>query len=579
MPDPYAEIAAEPAMTVPAPVPVQTQPLAPLPGAYGSDPNFPSDPYGDIAHVAADAPQTGALPVSESLGFEKNLMKPLSNMETWLGKIPYVGTLTGADDPNMLAAHQRAQAWIDRQAQSARPGQIGGVLGSILGTAPTLAIPGGPLVQGAAAGAMMTDDPNKPMGVLKDAALGGVGGKLFDMGGKAVLDTIAPRIVPSAQRLLAAGVPLTTDMMTGGKGPWGLLGKFASVMPVSGELYRARGNEALAAASPGFANEAMASISPNIGPVDSGSALFDAAKNAKNAAYRAVGDGLNVPLDGAYAARMQPVRGDVAGLPPDLQGRYARVVGRELNLRVDPTTGEIPSAALADAKVGINKDIAKFPNPSGWDADYVDALKSTRRALVDSLGDTSPQARQALDAADAAYPGYKTVQSAVRKANLNSTTQDAFPTAQHMLSAVRENSSPDAFAAGTAPGQQFAQAAKDILPRKFKDVMSLGHAVMETGIGAGVIGTDVLGHAGLPLLAGVAGLAPLYSRAAQGGLRRALSATGRMRTMAESMAGPLEHYTGAASALGGGAVTPAAGSWLDGVWPAQAPATAGLLAY
>lgn len=548
------EDAIAPATTVAAPVPVQTAAVPPVAGASPSaNYNAPFFSYEDAAQGAPAA----ALPVSQSLGFQEQASKPLDNVAGWVDKIPGASALDEAlahlfgTPTTAQAIAQRQQAFADAE-KTARPGGWGKMAGDVVGTLPTLMLPGGPLLQGAAGGALLTDHPNDPARIAGDAALGAVAGKAMDVGGKALINTVAPTIGASARMLLGAKVPLTTDMMTGGKGLWGWAGKVAGITPGAGELYRMRGNEALAGASPGFANAAMAPINPGIGAVDNGAALYASARGAKDAAYSAVGDGLNVPLDGAYAARMQPVRSDVSALPADLQGRYARVVGRELNLRVDPTTGEIPSGALADAKVGINKDIAKFPNPSGWDADYVDALKSTRRALVDSLGDTSPEARSALNAADAAYPGYKTVQAAVRKANLNSTTQDAFPTAQHMLSAVRENSSPEAFAAGTAPGQQYAQAAKDILPRKFKDVVSPMQSLIEGGIGAGVIGSDVLGHAGPVLMGAQAAMLPLYLKGVQDALRKGLLSSANLRAAAERNIGSLENYVPAPAALSGG---------------------------
>lgn len=544
-------------------------PIPELPGTF--------HPF-SYENAALGAPQA-TLPVSQTLGFQEQVSKPLDNVAGWIGKIPGASALDEAL-ANLFGAPTTAQAIAQRQQaftnaeKTARPGGLGKAAGDIVGTLPTLLLPGGALVQGAAGGALLTDHPNDPDRIAGDAALGGVAGKVLDFGGKAVINTIAPKISAGVRMLLDAKVPLTTDMMTGGKGLWGWAGKIANVTPGAGELYRMRGNEALAAAGPGFANHAMAPINPGIGPVDSGAALYDAAKAAKNTAYGAVGDGVNVPLDGAYAARMQPVRGDVSALPADLQGRYSRVVGRELNLRVDPQTGEIPSGALADAKVGINKDIAKFPNPSSWDADYVDALKSTRRALMDSLGDASPEARTALAAADAAYPGYKTVQAAVRKANLNSTTQDAFPTAQHMLSAVRENSSPDAFAAGAGPGQQYAQAAKDILPRKFKDVVSPMQSLIEGGIGAGVIGSDVLGHAGPLLMAVQAGMLPLYTKAVQNGLRRGLLSTANLRAAAERNIGSLESYVPAPAAVSGGLLSQRYSNPVWGQQPGLLPAYA-----
>lgn len=90
--------------------------------------------------------------------------------------------------------------------------------GEFLGAAP-LTLPAeavaGPLGGGAVYGALTSD-----AGSLKDAAidtgLGAAGSKLTELGIKGAARTLAPKINPYVQSLLAKGVPLTAGQTMGG---------------------------------------------------------------------------------------------------------------------------------------------------------------------------------------------------------------------------------------------------------------------------------------------------------------------------------------------------------------------------
>lgn len=74
-----------------------------------------------------------------------------------------------------------------------RGSDAGKAVGGFIGSLPTMLIPGGPVIQGAAAGALMSNSKDVG-GMFTDAALGAVGGKLGDMAGKYVIAPIAERI-------------------------------------------------------------------------------------------------------------------------------------------------------------------------------------------------------------------------------------------------------------------------------------------------------------------------------------------------------------------------------------------------
>lgn len=190
----------------------------------------PSDTSDDdvrkLAHAAAlkagvKNPNTHSSPVvplgtatdhSWLSGFASGVIKPLDNLATAASHIPYVGpavdrigvALGLPSTADAVAAHDEARANNDRTS--------GQVIGNIAGTAPTMALPGGALVQGGAAGALLTDKKD-PVGIATatgTAALTGFGtGKL--MSG---LGSIASPVVSKAARALnEAGIPLTLGQL------------------------------------------------------------------------------------------------------------------------------------------------------------------------------------------------------------------------------------------------------------------------------------------------------------------------------------------------------------------------------
>lgn len=73
----------------------------------------------------------------------------------------------------------------------------GKVVGGIAATLPTLALPGGPIAQGAAGGAMLSEARDF-MGFAGDVALGMVGGKLGDVVGKRVIAPVVRKVASTA---------------------------------------------------------------------------------------------------------------------------------------------------------------------------------------------------------------------------------------------------------------------------------------------------------------------------------------------------------------------------------------------
>lgn len=127
-----------------------------------------------------------ALEADQGLGFLKGVTAPVFNASGHLERA-VKGTGVGDMMTNMGGSLRKAlpgglvdfidspQGYFDAQAsRGVRPGKIGEFAGNVAGTA---WVPGGPLVQGAAGGALLSDKTDAG-GVLTDAAIGGVAGRV-----------------------------------------------------------------------------------------------------------------------------------------------------------------------------------------------------------------------------------------------------------------------------------------------------------------------------------------------------------------------------------------------------------------
>lgn len=140
------------------------------------------------------SPQQDNRPKSFWQGVREELGKAASNAQ-WVGDIlqgrGVVKALTGQPAPSDVT---RAQVRNQASNASVRGSTAGRITGGVLGTIPTAMVPGGPFAQGAAAGLLLTEDPNNLKGLARDVAIGGVASKAGDVVGRKVLAPVAERV-------------------------------------------------------------------------------------------------------------------------------------------------------------------------------------------------------------------------------------------------------------------------------------------------------------------------------------------------------------------------------------------------
>lgn len=153
---------------------------------------------------------------SPVMGLLLGAMKPVDNAATWVSKIPGVGPALDRASQTIGLGTTQEKVSANSRARQTNTRKGAQVAGNILGTAPTIAAPGGAVVQGLLSGALLSERPTDLAGVATDAAIGGAFGKLGEVSGKAIGGLLGGKNAPNNVRLLAdEGITMTPGQRGG----------------------------------------------------------------------------------------------------------------------------------------------------------------------------------------------------------------------------------------------------------------------------------------------------------------------------------------------------------------------------
>lgn len=171
------------------------------------------------AYRPASAPAPNAPPkdTSAARGFGLGAVKPLDNLSSLAMRIPGMAAIDRFGQSLGLPSQASAVAGNDAgRRNNTRTGYQ--TLGNIAGTLPTAALPGGPALQGAVSGALLSDGHNARE-VLTDTGIAALGGKAGHMLLKGASYLAKPAVTKAGQALYDAGIPQTLgQLVKGGQG-------------------------------------------------------------------------------------------------------------------------------------------------------------------------------------------------------------------------------------------------------------------------------------------------------------------------------------------------------------------------
>lgn len=418
---------------------------------------------------------------------------------------------------------------------------IGRFGGEAAASAPLAALRGGALVQGAAGGALLSDE-HSLIGVAKDAGLGAIGARV----GEAVLGGAAnlarPNLDPRVRTLLNEGVELTTGQMAGQGRPIKRIEDIAATVPLVSTPVADAQRAATVSLNRAATQRALTPIGERLPQgIEPGHEAVAYAGDRLRQAYNDVLPRLSGANDRTFATRVNTVT-QRAQLPAEYQ-QYVDQARTELSnafQRAGPN-GAYSGRTLRDTSERL-EDLA-----SGWrrsDDPYVrragDLAEEYRQQLHALARRQNPADARRLRDIDRGYASLVRVERAARGVD------DGVFSARQYDSAVR-NTDRSArrrqSARGQALDQELSSAAAGIMPNTAaqggsKDVNSL--------IALGAIASGSLGMqpAALASAAGIVGGRQLYRPGAQAALRDFLS---RNPGTARSGIGTLLQYGAAAA--------------------------------
>jgi hypothetical protein len=421
----------------------------------------------------------------------------------------------GASSPSVNDAQANFNQRMESMpTQGSDAGKIVGEMGAL---APTLALPGGVLAQGAAAGALTTD-ARDPVGVAYDAAKGAALSRVGEgvmRGGAALLN---PQVTQPVRTLLNEGVELTPGQIVGGAVKRGE--DIAATIPVVGARVAQAQQNAVGTLNRAAVNRSLRPIGERLPrDVETGQQAVAHAGDRLSAAYRDILPRLSGTLDRTFEGRVAAIDAR-ANLPQAYQQQMADLRGELENAftRAGPNgaysgrTLRDTSERLGDIASAWRKNDDPFVRRLGDVAqDYRDQLHALARRQ-------NPAEASRLRDIDRGYASLVrvekgaagTAEGVMTPAQYNSATRQ-------MDNSIRRRAS----ARGQALDQDLSGAGRTVMQNGAaqggsKDVNSVGALL---ALGAGALGGRPAALAGI---AGIVGGSQLYSPAALNAARMVL---------------------------------------------------------
>jgi len=425
-------------------------------------------------------------------GFVGGVLKPIDNLTSAAMNIPGMGAIDKLGTAIGLPSAQQAINTNDKLRQN-NTRTVYQTLGNIAGTLPTMALPGGPLAQGAVSGALLTDAKDAG-GAAWDATLGAAGSKIAGAAANGLAWAAKPVVSKGAQVLHDAGIDLTLGQLAReGKGLGSRivagLEDRAAGLPFIGDMVnaaRGRGTEQL---NKKIAGDALAAIGEKLpAKINVGHELLDHVQDRLSEKYKDVVPRLVGHVDKQFGDDLQVAKDITATLPRDRQDQFKNIITSVFENRMDPTGKTISGQALKDAETSLGEYIRRYgkPTATGDESGLADALKEARQALR-SMAARSDKSGTELQNINKGWAKLKQVQGS---ANLEGVVT---PTAM-----LRQSIK-------TGWGKELARAAQGTLPNKIPDSGTAGRVLagqmMLGGGGGAALGSIATPAAAIPLAA------------------------------------------------------------------------------
>ncbi len=454
-------------------------------------------------------------------GLAAGLTKPIDKLAEYAMKIPgvpavdrFLSEATGTPD---VATHNAMNEAI-RQNNTRTGYQMAG---NVIGTLPTAALPGGPAVQGAASGALLTDETDA-WGIAKDAALSGATSYGADKALKFVGEGVRPYVDKGVQKLKDAGVPLTVGQIAGatntrvGNVVRGIEDRLTG-FPLIGNMIQDARQRGAVKYNAVVLDRALGHIGAKLPQGASGRDAVLWAGDKISSAYDDLLPNLSAQADDLFKQDMTTIADQISVLDESGQAQFGRILKQAWGNRAPD--GVLSGNDLKDVESILGMYASKFSaSPDANQQLIGEAVRNVQGSFRSLVERTNPNYAGQLQAANAAWRELAIAETA---AGSTGVTDGVFSAKQYARAARDADKSVRrrATARGTAPNQDMTDAAAATLSNPVPDSGTAGRALLPYLLMGG--GAQVGGLTGGAAFAAGAATAP-YTSAGQKALAAAL---------------------------------------------------------
>lgn len=427
---------------------------APIVGRPQAPPNQPRAAW-ESAPVVAAPPAPGKRPTSEVLGFMEGLEAPMRHIRQ-LDPLAHVD-LPGSRRREVDAeANKGVKDYFATREQTRRPGEIGKVVGSLVGTAPAAVITRDPWLLGGMQGALTTesDDPTQ---IAMNAAWGAVMSKVTGVATDKAIDVLKPVVSPAVEAMKRAGVRMTPGQIKGGKAL--IREDKAMSRPIVGEAIAADRSRFVDDVNRGAVNRVMFPLGLQLPKgVATGHDAVAWMQGEIGKAYDSILPKLSLQADPRLAVGLRRAQQVVETLSPEQQATFFNNL--RPNMKFQEQGGVMSGRQLTRSVRELKRAAAGFGRSNSEAERQIGAaLGHVVDGMDSALMAQNPEFAPMLKAANAAYRDSQVVNRAAAAADDGVAGTGQFKTASR---AVDRSKGKRMTAAGRGPMQDYTSAARAV---------------------------------------------------------------------------------------------------------------------
>lgn len=442
---------------------------APIAAREGGKPKWQSAP---IAKRGDD---------SFARGVGLGITQPIDALARGVSNIPVIGPALDRASSALGMPTAQDAAMQNREARQNNTSTGGQIVGNVIGTLPTMLLPGGPLMQGAAGGAALSE-ADTAGGVLTDAAIGAGGAGIAQAGINAVRNAAAPRISDFARRLAGEGVQMTPGQLVGGVTR--RIEDAATSIPFVGDAIKGAQRRSIETFNRATVNRALAPLGQKLpDEIATGNDAVRFAGDVLSRGYNDVLANLGGQVDATFNTRLGAIR-QRANLPAEQAAQLDDILQREVVARIGE--GQFTGRVMNQVRDRLDKvgSALRRSADNPYARDLGEAVGQVREQVLSLARRQNPAYADALRKLDRGWAELVRVE----KAATNASTDGIFTPGQ-FTTAVRgadRSVRRRATARGEAMGQDLANAARNVLPATIPDSGTAGR-LMTAALGGGAV--------------------------------------------------------------------------------------------